>query len=257
MNTKEITYQFKHRFNKLSSNKFTGLTPMQIDSFINDAQRLLIQETYQLGGNSRFMDLAAPLIVNPPDQPVIEPSSTTTRNDLTVYEFKMDDLKYDYFHLHRVVVGTKSCGKVQAVIESESRIEDILSDALSRPNKTWKRVVGVMGRDNNANTGVGNSSGLSLFLYSDTDLPIEDAQIYYVKYPRLFFSGGYDTLDYLQCRESQNNNCTQFYSSASDPVTLELATGYHSAVIDKAVMEACRVLGITPEYQLHEAKRSI
>lgn len=205
---------FKERFNRSSTNFYPDYSPMQIDQFINDAVESLLQKHSDREDKQLFFDMMNPLLV----------SEVLTGQDNF---FDLTQLVQPYFYSKRIVANTE-CGPIKAIVEGQGRLGDILVDAFQKPSNKWRRVIATF-----------ENGGIRI--YSEGVTPT--ITLHYYRYPKPVFFGGYDTLEYLNCKKTAGADCSTYLSSNSPSQDCEIHEAYHARVVDAAVMEAQRVLG--------------
>ncbi len=235
---------FKERFNRAASNYHQDFSSYQIDEFLYTGLQQVLKTIVESDSAIQRQGVVGSLLVTAPDQPMLVPVAAINN----VYEFNLQQLKYPYFHLERVAANT-NCGQVNVVIESYNRLPDILRDHLQRPSKKWSRLIGVIAKSS-------AEVGLSLYVHSETGFTISSVQFDYLRFPRRPFFGQYDTPDFLRCQEL-NGDCTGFYSAGSPPVDIDLHPNFHDNIVDAAVKEAARSLGLVNEFQLASDKTGV
>lgn len=241
MSVQKLHWLVKQRYNKLDSNHYRDLTPLELDEAINDAQFQFLERVVFVEDMPRF-DMVSNLIVSASEQGSITPVNAVGN----VYEFDLDALTYPYYHYKRAYADT-DCGTTKVEIVGHGRLSDILTDAMSRPSRKWRRLVGTFAKSS-------SSDGKSLYVYSEPGWVISSLNIEYVRKPKNVFFGGYDTIEYLECVNTGGSNCAQWYSSASDPQDCEIADDYHTLIADYAVRELSRILKDVPSFQLQTEK---
>ncbi len=240
MSVTKLHWMFKERFNKLSSNFYQDLTPMQIDNFINHGVFMLLQRASLKEDTRDVMDLKSSLIVTYPEQVELEPDVISDNR----YEFRLSALKYKYFHYEVVTVNT-DCGYVLVTMEQYNRINDLLADHMQRPSKVWNRLIGTV-------AAATDGSGPALFVYSEEGFTVTSLRLEYLRMPKPVFFGLYDTLEYLDCVKLGESDCSQYKSKNSSPQDLEIDDNYQHLVIEYAVGEAARVLGMADQVNLNQ-----
>lgn len=236
---------FKERYNKLDSNHYRDLTNIQIDQAINDGVFIFLENNVFPEINQQKFDMVSNLIVTQPEQTVLTPVSSSDN----VYEFDLTQLKYPYLHYKRAFANT-NCGRYKVEIVGHGRLDDILNDEFQKPSKKWRRLIGKFSKNSTKDTK-------SLYIYSDEDFIVEDLSLEYVRKPKDFFSGGYDTLEYLDCVRLSGGNsssCNQFKNSSSPVQDLEIDENYHTLIVDYAVKEISRILKDGNSFQLQNDK---
>lgn len=229
---------FKERFNRLASDYHQDLSTYQIDTLINDAMHLILEKHSNNESNTKFINLIASLIYSDSPKEVI-PVGTN-------YLLSIDDLTFPFYKFERIVAHT-NCGNVDVQLETYGRIGDLLSDAFRKPSKRWKRLLGVVREYQ-------NTTNRELVIYSEQGFIIESVSVEYIRYPENVFFGNYDSPSYSECIANGGDNCDQ-YDHIGDPArTIDLQSNYHTTVIDYAVQEALRSLGLGNEFALRQNK---
>lgn len=242
MSIQKLHWLVKERYNKLDSNHYRDLTPMQIDQAIDDGTFQFLERVVFPESQPR-LDMVGNLIVTSPEQPVILP--TTSKNN--VYQFDLDTLEYHYYHYKRAFVNT-DCGLIKVELLGHGRLSDILTDQFSKPSRKWRRLIGTIAKNSEKNSS-------SLYIYSEEGWTIESLSLEYVRQPAKVFFGGYDSIEYLECLSSGGTDCsTEFYNNASDPQDCEIDETYHTLIADFAVRELSRTLKDVPSFQLQTEK---
>ena len=229
MSILKLHWQFKQRFNKLDSDNYRDLTPMEIDERINDAVSVFGESFFADESHTQRLDWLSPLIYTE--------SIPTVRVSSSVYKISLSSLTHKYWHLKRVNAAT-DCGAIDFEITGHGRLSDILRDEFQKPSKKWLRLVGML--ENN-----------DLIVHAEDNWDISALNITYVRYPKPVFFGGYDTAEYIECTE----NCDQYLNSESSPQDLEI-TDYtvRRLIVELAVQEAHRILMNVGGVQLQQQK---
>lgn len=231
MSVLKTVWLFKERFNKVDSNHYRDLSPIQIDQFINNAVFIFLENNVFPELNQQKFDMVSNLIVTQPEQSAVTPVST----DNNVYEFDLSTLVYPYLHYKRAYVKT-NCGTYDVEIVGQGRLNDILRGNFQKPSKKWKRLIGSFAKNSTSNSK-------SLYIYSEEGFEIESLYLEYVRQPKEFFSGGYNSIEFIECQRSGGVNCNNLYYNASSPTQdLEIDSTYHTLIVDYAVKEASRIL---------------
>jgi hypothetical protein len=233
---------FKERYNKTNSNHYRDFSPIQIDQFLTDATHQFIEEFAFPEMHQQRFDMIANLIVTYPEQPELE-AFTSSDN---VYEFKMSELEYPYLHFKRAFVTT-NCGLTKVEIVGQGRLNDILSDSLQQPSKTWRRLVGTFAKSSDENN-------ISLYVYTVDGFTVDTLRIEYVRKPKTCFFGGYNSLEFKQCVATNGENCSQYYNTTTPLQDIEINENYLTTIVDIAVKEAARVMRDTGTVQLQMEK---
>lgn len=230
MNIAKQHKEFKIRLNKVDSNHDIDFKPNQIDSFLDGAAIFMIEhygELKQFGKSQFTKDLFSTLLVKYPDQPELLPTSSTGQQ----YEFSLANLKYKYHHLDRAYV---QCGtNVVPVTMITHDEQDKLNDEYTKPKFLWKRLLGIIAKSS-------TTPKSSLYVYSDVALnATKKLRIEYVKYPNRVFFGGYDSIEYIDCKKRESNDpaedCNRYKKRTDTPVSSELPESYHDLQVDVAV----------------------
>lgn len=238
----KVNWLFKQRFNKLDSAHYRDLTTLEIDQVINDAQFLFLERNVFAELQPQF-DMVSNLVVTQPEQPALLPISESDN----VYEFDLSELKYPYYHYKRAYAKT-DCGLVKVEIVGHNKLSDILTDEFQKPSKKWRKLVGAFAKKSTSTTQ-------SLYIYSEANFSISELFLEYVRKPKQYFSGGYDTLEYLDCKAlNTNSTCSEFNSRNSLSQDLEINPDYHTLIVDIAVREAARILKDMDSVSLNQDK---
>lgn len=221
MNIARQHWEFKLRFNKLNSNHKEDLNPAKIDSFLNQAPIWMIHNYGQMFEKYQFLkDMFSTLVVKDELVDVFNVANN-------VYEFKLNNLKEDYFHHVRSSVSCNGSYIDVSIMEHDEGHKR--TSFYTKPNYKWKRLLGEIGRSS-------DGTGQSLFVYSDKVLTT--INITYLKQPQEVFFGGYDSIEYVHCIRTNQNNCNQFLNQNSDPVNSDLPEQFHNFQVDVAVFLA-------------------
>lgn len=243
MSIQKLHWLIKQRFNKLDSNHYRDLTPLEIDEAINDATFLLVSKI-DTPEFQPYIEMVANLVITYPQQPLVEPVASAG----DVYEFDLNNLVYPYFSFKRAYANT-DCGLTKVELVSQGRLNDVLADQFSKPSKKWRRLIGTLAKSS-------QSDGYSLYIYSESGFEIENLALEYVRQPVKVFYGGYDSVEYLECLQNGGTTatCSQYYSSTDSPVDSEIDETYHTVLADYAVRELSRILKDVPSFQLQSEK---
>ena len=230
INIRNLHWEFTERVNRSSSNLNQDFTPAQIDQFIHNSVRTMVQDLGKKEDDVYAMDFIGSLIVTAPDQPAVKAVKVSSGR----YELNLADLAFDYFHYKRLFLN-QECRFVKVTMVGEGQLNDILSDYLQRPSKKWNRVYGYVAK---ATAG----KGRSIFLLCENIDVIDKVDIEYIRYPKKVFFGGYNSVEYLDCVSRGGVNCKEYYSATSPIVDLDFDPVYSSAIVDGAVLEAFRTI---------------
>jgi hypothetical protein len=238
MTISEVHSIFKERFNRLSSDFHQDLSPYQIDRLINDGVFRIMQLAARNETTTKLTNLFASITY--PDVAVSVAAAGDT------YTLALDELTYPFYEFKRITANT-NCGKVNVQLETYGRISDLLNDAFAKPSKQWKRLLATVRQRN-------SSTDRELVIYSVAGFTVSSVDITYIRQPRDVFFGGYDSPQYLECIATAGDSCQLLDNSATTPRTIDIHANYHSMVIDFAVEEALRSLGLANEQSLRQAK---
>ena len=231
MNIREMHYEFVLRTNKIDSLSNKEFTPLERDSFLNEAITAFVNRSYN-GTNAKgipfeatqeMLDELRTLVVNSPiDQPWLAYSSKSDN----AYVFDLSNLKYEYLHLIRVYSEVSGCSNPVTVnMVQYDDLNRYLTNALTQPNKLWKRLIGVIAND-------------KLIVYSTDDFVVEQIAPSYIKAPAKVSLAGY----------------TDINGVITTNVDCDLANNTHSKIIDLAVLIAQGVLENQLGYQVSQQK---
>ncbi len=259
---REAQWEFKQRYNKLDSNFKKDLTPMEIDALFWDAIQEYVEIFYSGNNFKKFklgfevtqqrIDMLSTLVISSPLQAPITPDVILSNNK---YEFFLNStegqLEFDYYHLIRVNART-NCGLVNVKIERHEDLNYVLEDAFRKPNKKWRRLVGVIEKSSNPLVES------SLCIYSTADFVIEEIEIEYIKIPIRPYFGGYNSIAYNKCiaDDIDEEICEETYYNATTtlPIDFDIPQMYHGIVIDIAVQEIARRLEDVNRFSLKQDK---
>lgn len=245
----QMHYDFSLLYNRVNSNHKKTFAPAEIDRFLNRGKDELVEilwsgenaKKYKLGFEvtQQRRDMLSTLFIGQPDQPLITPAQID--NDLNIYEFDLNDLKYKYKHLSRAYVKLKNCNDTIAVsLEETDDLSTVLKDANRSPSLKWRRAVGQIKKSSNPSTET------SLYVYTNGEFDIEGLYVEYLKIPTELCLGTYKDLPTLN-----NPN-----PSIKPQVNCDLPAQYHDLVIDVAVQEASRILEDVNRLQLRQDRVS-
>jgi hypothetical protein len=234
MNIAKQHQEFKIRANKIDSNHYQDLKPNQIDSFLDGAALFMLNhygELFEFNKTQFNKDLFGTLLVTHPDQPNL----TLFKKDGQLYEYVLNNLKYNYLHLDRAYVQCEHLVIPVSMIVGDEQQK--LNDAYTKPSFKWKRLLGKIAKSS-------EGEKTSLYIYSDVDLQGKNVRLDYVKYPKKVFFGYYDSLEFLDCKKRETNlswsteDCNKYYKKTDSPVNSDLPESYHDLQVDVAVFLA-------------------
>jgi hypothetical protein len=234
-------FEYKLRHNNIDSQHKKDFNPAEIDAILNDAILIWVFQQYS-GSNPKQTsaettqqrwDNLSTLLVKESDQPALSPVANTG----DVFEFSLNDLRYNYLHAARIRAVIEGCtNKIKVKTVQHDDIDTYLEDPFKKPSKgPFPRLIGNFGLDS---TSEGNSS---YYVYTDNTFDIESLYVEYFKRPKIISLGGYNDI---------NGNLTIRQES-------DIPSDFHSQIIDIAVGETRRILGDTQRFQLSSQKQLI
>lgn len=231
INIAEIHRLVKLRLNKVDSNSYQDFLPADIDDMINQATLKLINYYDLVSDRSQVVkDIISPFKVTYPDQPALYPSSTTANGNGFIYDYNLDNLKYPYYRFLRAWVSCDDFVAPVSIITSDEQQK--LNNAYTRPNSSWGRYVGMFVKANNE-----GKPALRVFANDNQALNL---RIEYIKMPKKVYLGGYDSLEYIECKRRNEQYggteaCNQYYKIGDPPVDSELGKGATDLLVDMTV----------------------
>lgn len=145
-----------------------------------------------------------------------------------LYEVKLSALKYEYLHLARATAESEDCPDIKIIIKQHDDLAYALEDAFQKPSRKWKRALGVFAKNSDKNINKN-----SLYLYVDTNVVLKKIFVDYIRCPKKVFFGGYNSIEYLECKKNTPQaQCTEYYSLSSAPVDSEINEKYHYLLAD-------------------------
>jgi hypothetical protein len=229
----------KERFNKLNSNHYRDLTPMQIDESIRNATNVLIDEVLSnRRGFEKYQqhtNVLSSLIVS---NAVLQ--MTLSTNYHSGYNSYFADLKPDHKYILRLWSRT-DCGYFETVYTQRHILNKRLDNENTKPSKDWNRAL----------YSISNNK-IELFL--PKDVVMYECFMDYIRKPKDVFFGGYDSLEYVECVRQSNLGCNAFYSQTSLPVDSEIDSNFHDLIIDYTVKELSRNIEHANKTQLINEK---
>lgn len=214
--------EIKLRLNKLNSNHLKGLPNAYLDDAINKATLDYIEILYS-GNNSKAIKFGFEVTQQRTDmlQSLVVPNEPLTVSTVISNSEYRCSLPTNYYHFIRAYAVSNSCpGKVLEV--QLCRHNDLflkLTNAHTKPDLTWGRVIGVI-RGNN------------LDLYT-SGFPINTVKLDYLRKPNRVFYSGYNTLE----------SVPDGGHLSSDPkVHSDIPEAYHDLLVDFTVQYISNVL---------------
>jgi len=226
-------FEVKVRLNKLNSNHKEDLRKELIDDAINKASDDYVEifysgnntKEYRLGFEvtQQRIDMLSTLVIP-------EKSITPTLVRTNVYKASTN-ITPSYRHFVRGWVIAEGCAqRIPITIVRHNDLDNKLRDDNQKPSFKWQRCLGTFKND-------------GLYLY--TDYVITSVVIEYLSNPVKVFSGGYDSLEYIQ-------GDTSAYKSADAIVNSNLPVPYHDLLVDMTVQYLSRVLEDGEKFNLQK-----
>lgn len=225
-----MRHEIKLRYNKLNSNHKPDLPDAYLDDLINDAINEYVEVFYS--GNNlkqyRFgfevtqqrIDMLSNLVV---------PNKQVTANKVStgIYKIDLSTLNPKYKHFIRGAIKPNICSYYIPInIVTHNTLDRKLKNENTKPSNKWLRCLGVF-KSENLNS--------ALYLYVDSEITSNtlDVELEYIKQPTKVFSGGYNSLEFI-------NGDTSAYDATSVPVSSEIL--YPTVVVDIVVQNLSRIL---------------
>jgi len=226
MTIQRLHQEIKFRWNKLNSNHKKDFYPATLDDIINKATDDYIEIFYS-GNNSKEYKFGFEVTQQRIDmlQTLVVPATTkaATLVSTGLYQVDISTLVPKYRHFLRAYVVPVEC-PTKKIPVSITRINDLdtkLADANTQPSLTWNRCLGSF-----------KNNTLELYTKGYT---ITEVKIEYLRNPVKVFSGGYDSLEFI-------NGDTSAYNLTSPLVTSDLPEQHHDLLVDMAVAYIARAL---------------
>lgn len=226
MTIERIHQEIKFRWNKLNSNHKKDFFPGTLDDIVNKATDDYVEIFYS-GNNSKEykfgfevtqqrIDMLQSLVV-----PLVAHPATLVSTDF--YRVNISSLVPKYRHFLRAYVVPVECPtkKIPVAITRINDLDTKLADANTQPSLVWNRCLGSFKNNN-----------LELYTKGYT---ITEVKIEYLRNPIKVFSGGYDSLEFI-------NGDTTSYKIGDPTVTSDLPEQHHDLLVDMAVAYIARAL---------------
>lgn len=241
MTIERLHQEIKFRWNKVNSNHKKDFPSAYLDDAINKASEDYVEIFYS-GNNSKQykfgfevnqqrIDMLHTLVARDGNGRVLTYLATLIGTDEYLVDLSTFDPKYRHFLRAEVVPVECSTKKIPVQIIRLNDLDTKLADHNTQPSLLWNRCLGSI--KNN-----------TLILYTK-DYTISNCQIEYLTNPVKVFSGGYDSLEYL-------NGDTSAYQSGSNKVTSNLPEQYHDLLVDMVVQYISATLEDINKFQLQE-----
>lgn len=241
MTIERIHQEIKFRWNKLNSNHKKDFPQAYLDDSINKATDDFIEIFYS-GNNSKEYklgfevtqqrtDMLQTLIPRNNDGSVLSYPATLISTNQYLVDLTTFNPKYRHFLTAYVIPVECTSKRIPITLIRTNDLETKLADHNTQPSLRWNRCLGLI-RDN------------KIILYTK-DYTIDSINIEYIKNPKKVFSGGYNSLEYI-------NGDLNAYNSASPKITSELPEQYHDLLVDMTVQYIARVLEDENKFQLQK-----
>ena len=225
MNIERIHQEIKFRWNKLNSNHEEDFPAAYLDDAINKVVDDYIEIFYS-GNNSKKYKFGFEVNQQRIDmlESVVKSEVTYSAQLLSQNRYAVDLSVFNpsYRHFLRGFVIPTNClsKRIPITIVRLNDLDTKLEDANTKPSLSWNRCLGTI-KEN------------KIFLY--TDYPITEITLDYIINPVKVFSGGYDSLEFI-------NGDTASYQSGSPKVQLPISESYHNLIVDMVVQYLSYVL---------------
>lgn len=241
MTIERLHQEIKFRWNKVNSNHKKDFPAAYLDDAINKASEDYVEIFYS-GNNSKQykfgfevtqqrIDMLQTLVARSPEGEILSYPATAISSD--EYLVNLLDFTPKYRHFLRAYVIPVECPtkKIPVTIVRLNDLDTKLLDHNTQPSLLWNRCLGSI--KNN-----------TLVLYTK-GYTISDCKIEYLTNPVKVFSGGYNSLEFI-------NGDTSAYQSGSNTVTSNLPEQYHDLLVDMTVQYISATLEDTNKFQLQK-----
>jgi len=221
-------YEFGIRFDQVDNQSKPDFTPLERDTFLNNAIREFIKKRFGLDPQSKVgfesdsdtISALSTLHVESPQTQV-----ELTPNNLTdgIYSINLDDLTTEPWFITKVQIRATKDNCPSKKIDCRYKPIDLLNDRFSTPSYKWKRCPFRI----SSTSTTGKSA---IYMFTEDDFEITSSLVSYIKKPNVVFIGGYNQIDGL-------------YDAADPKVNCDLDENYHDEIVDIAVSLALRSLG--------------
>lgn len=239
MSIQEFHYAFKLSMDRIDTLSNIDFNPAEIDFFLNEAQTIFVNQRIDPLGNRKFKGVEASqkriddlqtLIVKHPVQPGLTPVK-----DSGVYEVKLSNLEYPYFHIMSAYADVLTTPKCESQIILKFRQHDdyreLLQDPFNSPSEDYIPYNFGLSTDRTSS---------SIYIYPGI-FQIKKVYVEYIKVPARMSLGNYSYID----------------GTTYPPTTSDLPTYTHNELVDLAVQIAS-LASESPEYiQLKNQKINI
>lgn len=221
-------YEFEVRFDQVNNQTKPDFTPLERDTFLNNAIREFVKKRFGLDPQTKVgfesdSDTIRALSTLHIESPQVQPEITP--NDLTdgIYSVDLDDLEEDAWFITKVEVRATKENCPSKKIACRYKPIDQLNDRFSTPSYKWLRCPFRI-------SSSGANSKSTVYIFTEDDFEITSTLISYIKKPNIVFFGGYNQIEGL-------------YTDTDAQVHCDLDENYHDEIVDVAVKLALRSLG--------------
>jgi hypothetical protein len=192
----ELHFELKRRAQLNYTNYWKGMTDLETDSILRSAINDYV-EMFAYGRNDKEykvgfevtqqrIDMLSTLVVGMPEQNFITPFTSDT--NLGIYQFRFEDLEYDYKHLLRAYLIVKECNYIiDVTLEQTGDLNTVLLDDNRKPSLTWRRAVGQIRKSS-------DTSKSSLYIYTGNQFTPVGLYLEYIKRPQEVCLGTYSSI---------------------------------------------------------------
>jgi len=231
MTIDRIHQEIKARWNKVNSNHKKDFPKAYLDDAINKAQDDFVEIFYS-GNNSkkyRFGFEVTQQRIDMLNNLVVSQTLPMTLVSTNHYKCDLTTNVPAYRHFLRGTAKLTTCANSFPITITRLNDLDIkLRDANTKPSTMWGRVLG-------------SFSNKSLNVYTDGTL--QTVSIDYLKNPIKVFSGGYDSLEFI-------NGDSSAYQSSTSKVQSEIDESFHDILVDMVVQYLSALLENNNKYQI-------
>lgn len=240
----QMHFELKRRSQRNYTNFWKGMSSAEADSILNSAINDYVEmfcygrndKQYRIGFEvtQQRIDMLSTLFIGAPEQAALVPFTSANN----IYEFKLDDLKYDYKHYVRAYVQVSECApNMSVVIEQSGDLNAVLSDDNRKPSLTWRRLVGQIRKSSDSN-------GSSLYIYTNGEMTPIGLNLEYIKRPAEICLGTYNDIP-----TTDNPN-----PGIKSRVECDLPEDYHDLVVEIAVQIYGGIIENANKFQLAKAR---
>ena len=240
----QMHFELKRRAERNYTNFWKGLSDPEADAILNSAINDYVEmfcygrnnKQYQIGFEvtQQRIDMLSALFIGAPDQSVLTPFSSANN----IYEFKLDDLKYDYKHHIRSYALVSECNaNMNVTIEQSGDLNTVLSDDNRKPSLIWRRLVGQIRKSS-------DSDNSSLYIYTNGTCTPIGLNVEYIKKPNEVCLGTYRGIP-----TTDNPN-----PAIKPKVECNLSEDYHDLVVEIAVQIYGGIIENSNKFQISKSR---